>query len=123
MLTLKDKKVGFISIGRFAHPIAKDIMTISRLVIIPEFQGFGIGSKFMTAISNIYKSERVRITTSLKPFILALKKNNQWKCVRFGRVGTPGESSKIYNKNKDCAVSYNRITATFERIKNASRSA
>lgn len=117
MITLKDKKVGFISIGRFPHPKAKDIMVISRLVVVPEFQGFGIGLKFMEAIAEIYKNDRVRITTSLKPFVNSLKKSKNWICVRFGRVGVPGTNSKIYNKNQDCSVSYNRITATFEMRK------
>ena len=91
-------------------------MTIGRLVIVPEFQGFGIGVKFMNEIADLYKSERIRITTSLKPFIESLKRNRNWKCVRFGRVGQPGKSSLIHNRSKDSSVSYNRITATFERV-------
>ena len=115
-INLNDKKVGFASVGRFPHPIAKDIMVIQRLVIVPEFQGFGIGIKFMNEISRLYRNDRVRITTSLKSFISSLKKNKDWKCVRFGRVGRPGKSSLIHDRKKDCSVSYDRITATFERI-------
>lgn len=89
-------------------------MTIGRLVIMPEFQGFGIGVKFMNLISDLYKGNRVRITTSLKPFMKALDKNNNWICVRSGRVGNPGKSSKIHSQDKDCSVSRNRITATFQ---------
>lgn len=89
-------------------------MTIGRIVIVPEFQGFGVGMKFMKLIADMYNGNRIRITTSLKPFMIALNKNKNWKCVRSGRVGNPGKSSKIHNKNKDCSVSYNRITATFQ---------
>lgn len=114
-LTLSNKKVGFLSIGRFAHPIAKDIMTISRIVIVPEFQGHGLAIKFMNEVSCLYKEEnRIRITSSLKSFIEALNRNKNWKCVRFGRVGRTGESSAIHNKSSHCSVSRNRITATFE---------
>lgn len=117
-LTLSEKKVGFLSISRFAHPIAKDIMTISRVVIVPEFQGFGLALKFMNEVSSLYKEEnRIRITSSLKSFIEALNRSNNWKCVRFGRVGTPGNSSSIHNKSSSCAVSRNRITATFEMMR------
>lgn len=116
MMSLNDKKVGFICINRFPHPIAKDIMTISRLVIVSEFQGFGIGLKFMNEVANIYKNNRIRITTSLKPFIISLKKNKEWKCVRFGRVGSG--SGSIHNKKNVDNFSFNRITATFERVKN-----
>jgi predicted acetyltransferase len=115
-MKLNDKKVGFMSIARFPHPQAKDIMTVGRLVIVPEFQGFGVGIKFTNEISELYKGNRIRITTSLKPFIESLNKSNKWKCVRFGRVGNPGKSSSIHNKNKDCSVSRNRITATFQKV-------
>lgn len=117
-LTLKGKRVGFCSISKFPHPIAKDIYTISRLVIVPEFQGFGLGIKFMNEISLLYKGNRIRITTSLKSFMNALKVNKNWKCVRFGRVSAPGKSSKIHSINEKISVSHDRITATFEFILN-----
>lgn len=88
-------------------------MTIGRLVIVPEFQGFGIGIKFLNEIAKIYSGNRIRITTSLKPFMMALNKNNNWVCVRSGRVAKPGKESKIHAQ-KDSSVSYNRITATFQ---------
>jgi GNAT superfamily N-acetyltransferase len=116
-LTINEKRAGFICIARFPHPIAKDIMTISRVVIIPEFQGFGVGVKFMNEIADLYKENRIRITTSLKPFINALNKNNYWKCVRFGRVGNVGVSSILHSKARKNKTSANRITATFQKIK------
>lgn len=85
-------------------------MTISRLVIVPEFQGFGIGIKFMNIIAEIYNNNRIRVTTSLKSFIVALNKQNEWKCVRFGRVGKPGKNG-VYEEG---SMSANRITATFQ---------
>lgn len=103
-----------MQIGRFPHPQAKDIMVVGRLVVLPEYQGFGIGTKFLDEIARLYKNDRIRITTSLKPFIMSLQKNSNWACVRFGRVGKPGKKSAIHNIKKDCAVSYNRITATFQ---------
>lgn len=92
-------------------------MMISRLVIVPEFQGFGIGIKFMESIADLYKGQRIRIVTSLKPFIIALKKNKNWKCVRFDRVSAGFRSEKINSIYKKESTSHNRITATFEKIK------
>jgi len=112
-MTLNNKRVGFLSIARFPHPQAKDIMTIGRIVVVPEFQGFGIGMKFMKTISDLYKGNRIRITTSLKPFMIALNNSRDWKCVRSGRVSKPGKNSMIHAV-KDSSVSYNRITATFQ---------
>jgi len=93
-------------------------MNISRVVIVPEFQGFGIGIKFMETVSSEYSNYRIRIITSLKPFILSLKKNKNWNCVRFGRVQKSGQTSSIYSNNKKGSISCDRITATFERVKN-----
>lgn len=112
-MKLNDKRVGFLCIARFPHPKAKDIMTISRIVVVPEFQGFGIGIKFMNLISDLYKGNRIRITTSLKPFMKALNNRKDWFCVRSGRVGKPGKNSMIHAIKKS-SVSYTRITATFQ---------
>lgn len=116
MITLNDKKVGFTSIGVFPHPIAKDIMKFGRTVIVPEFQGFGIGLKFKEIIAQIYneKGYRVRSITSLLPHIVQMKKSKNWKCVRFGRVSSGSGSGSIHNKSNKDSFSANRITATFE---------
>ena len=116
-MTLNNKKVAFLAISRFPHPQAKDIMNISRIVVVPEFQGFGIGIKFMNLIADLYKTDRVRITTSLKSFMIALNNNKSWKCVRSGRVGKPGKNSKIYSIKDESSVSYNRITSTFQYVR------
>lgn len=91
--------------------MAKDIMVISRIVVVPEFQGFGIGLKLMETITDLYKNDRIRITTSLKPFIKSLENNKKWKCVRFGRTVL---NSKSASESMKRASSKNRITATFE---------
>lgn len=116
-MKLKEKRVGFVSIGRFCHPKVRDIMSISRVVIVPEFQGFNLGMRFIEEIASIYKSDRVRITTSLKPFMIALSKSKSWICVRNGRVSSGSGSGSIHNKKNKKSFSCNRITATFEYIR------
>lgn len=101
-------------INKFPHPKAKDILRISRIVILPEFQGYGLGIKFMNKIANLYPDNRVRIITSLKPFIQALDKNKNWVCKHFGRLSKGSKSGGIHNKNVKNSTSNNRITATFE---------
>lgn len=94
-------------------------MSIGRLVVVPEFQGFGIGIKFMNLVADLYPTDRVRITTSLKPFMRALNKSKDWVCVRNGRVGQGGKTSLIHSNNEKSSVSHNRITATFQKRKEA----
>lgn len=87
-------------------------MTIGRIVIIPEFQGFGIGMKLMKEIASLYKGNRIRITTSLKPFMIALNNSKAWKCVRSGRIGKQTGGMESMRK----VNSENRITATFQLL-------
>ena len=46
---------------------------IHRLVILPEYQGIGIGIKFLSEIASLYTN--IYITTSLKSLTMGLIKN------------------------------------------------
>ena len=117
-LTLKEKPVGFIAMKKFIHPIVKNMFMISRIVILPEYQGFGLAIKFMEIISQKYFNlgNKIRIVTSLKPFINALKKNKKFKLLRFCRHSKGSYTGKIHNNKKQKSTSHNRITASFEYI-------
>ena len=111
---INDKIVGFISIFHFPHPKIKNMKKVHRLVILPDYQGIGIGIKLLNEIANIYKKENYRfgITTSSPSLLNTLKKSNYWKCTRFNRVTNQSTSSTVGKMN----VSINRYTATFELI-------
>ena len=104
--------VGFISIIHFPHPKIKNMKKVHRLVILPEYQGIGLGVKLLNEIANIYKKQKFRfaITTSSPSLINTLKKSSSWKCVRFSRVGKQSTSSTVGKM----VLSGNRYTATFE---------
>ena len=88
------------------------------MVILPEFQGFNIGIKLITLIAKMHsEGKRVRITTSLKPFILALTKNKKWKCVRYGRISPLGKTNSYISHSNSNHTSHQRISATFQFIK------
>lgn len=83
----KNKIVGFIAVIHFPHPQNKRIKTISRLCVLPDYQGCGIGKKFLTEVAKIYaaKGYEVKITTSAKNLIIALNKDINWALVRYSR--------------------------------------
>ena len=62
-------------------PYQKGKKRIHRLVVLPEFQGIGIGTKFLTTITEYYvkKNWTVFINTSNKGLVYSLKKNKHWK--------------------------------------------
>lgn len=108
--TVNDEIAGFISILHFPHPKAKNIKKVHRLVILPDYQGAGIGIRLLNEVGEYYKKQKQRynIMTSAPSLIFALKKSNQWKCVRYGRV------SEAKNGVLEGSTSKNRITASFE---------
>ena len=103
--------VGFISVIHFPHPIVKNMVKIHRLVVKPDYQGLGIGSRLLDLIANRYiiEKKRVSITTSSPSLIRSLAKHKDWSCVRKGRVAKNSKSSAMKNSS-----SSNRITVSFE---------
>ena len=54
---------------------------ISRLVILPDFQGLGIGIKVLNYFGSLYKSIKkdLNIKTSNPALFMGMKNNNKWK--------------------------------------------
>lgn len=60
---------------------AKGTKTISRIVVLPDYQGIGIGSRLLDAVAGILQEEnwRVSITTSHPGMIAHLGRSQTWK--------------------------------------------
>lgn len=101
---------GFLSVLHFPHPKVKNMKKVHRLVILPDYQGAGFGIKFLNEIGLIYRKQKQRfvIMTSAPSLIHALKNNNNWNCIRYGRV------SEAKKGVLEGTTSKNRITASFE---------
>jgi len=114
--TLNDDICGFCSVLPFPHPKLKNHWKGHRTVILPDYQGIGIGSILSNNVAEILKSEgKGFISTSSNPaFINSRKKSKKWIITRIGR--TSSGSGKIQNKNKIGSTSSNRITVSFKYI-------
>ena len=77
--------IGFIGVLHFPHPRNKKIKTISRLCVLPDYQGIGLGKKFLSLIAKKYADEGfdVKITTSAKNLIYSLRKDQNWIMQRY----------------------------------------
>ena len=71
-------------------PYQKGKKTIHRLVVLPEFQGLGIGTIFLNEITKQYitKEWDVHIQTSNTALIYSLNKNKHWKKIST-KMNTP----------------------------------
>ena len=76
----QEKIVGFCAVMPFPHPKVKNMRRCSRLVILPDYQGIGLGVKFLTVVAELYKKEGYdfRIVTTLKNFSKSLVKSGKF---------------------------------------------
>lgn len=98
---------GFCSVFTQPHGRVKNLKRIHRLVVLPDFQGIGIGVRFLDVVSKYFRSQeyRLSIVTSAPSLIWALKKNSNWGMTAMGRKRPHG---------KKYAGSGNRLTTSFE---------
>ena len=110
--TVNDEIAGFISVFHFPHPKVKNMKKVHRLVILPDYQGAGIGLILLNEIGKVYKrkQQRFNIVTSAPSLINALKKSAEWIATRFSRTVSQSKGTTVGNMQ----TSHNRITASFE---------
>lgn len=78
--------IGFIAILHQPHGQNKKLKRCSRLVILPDYQGIGLGTKFLNVIAEHYKRQGYDFTivTSAKNMIHALRRSDKWIMIRYG---------------------------------------
>ena len=116
---VNDEIAGFYSVLPFPHPKKKNTYKGHRLVILPDYQGIGLGLKLRTEIAKYYVEKLKKhfiATTSSPAIIFGLKKHPNWIMTRIGRASNGSNNGKIQNKNKKGSTSSNRITTSWEYI-------
>jgi ABC-type lipoprotein export system ATPase subunit/ribosomal protein S18 acetylase RimI-like enzyme len=81
VILLNDKPVAFIGILPFPHGNIQNGYRISRIVVLPDFQGLGLGSKLCDYISSLYFAENrtMYIKTSNPALWKYFDKSENWK--------------------------------------------
>tara|TARA_R110002110_G_scaffold7233_1_gene36696 strand:+ start:1214 stop:1678 length:465 start_codon:yes stop_codon:yes gene_type:complete len=119
VMTVNDVLCGFCAVLSFAHPHLKNTWRAHRTVVLPDFQGVGLGNFLSATIADKYLSEKKNfISTTTNPaMIFARKKDPRWITTRIGRAAKPNSKSKIHIERKDKSnTSCRRITASFKYI-------
>jgi len=116
-LWAKDEMVAFCGVLHFPHPKSKIIKKESRLVCLPDYQGFGFGNRLSELVGEDLRKQGFRFlsVTSHPAMIAHRARSRLWKMKRApSRVMALGKSSKL--KAFSNTISTNRLTASFEYL-------
>lgn len=109
---VNEQLAGFISILHLPNK-DKTIKKVHRLVVLPDYQGLGIGVKLLNEIGIIYKNNgwRFTIVTSSPSLMFSLKRQKQWNCKNIGRT-----SVQVGLKEMIKTQAANRLTTSWELV-------
>ena len=105
-----DKPVAFCAVLYFPHPQIHNCYRVTRLVVLPDYQGIGIGKRMMSFLGEKYAGEGkvLDITTSLKGFAKSLMRDSRYVLIHAGRLHGVNTIKTLNN-----ASSRNRNTYSF----------
>lgn len=115
--TWNGNPVGFTSFLHFPHPVLKNTKREHRTVVLPDFQGVGIGNRLSEWLGShaAVNGFRFRSTTSHPAMIRHRLKSKLWSLQNSGHVlcgiKTVSDTSKLALKK---SFSTCRVTASFE---------
>ena len=105
--------------GIIQFPMRKGWKRVHRLVVLPDYQGIGIGTAFIKAIAEHYASSGyvMNLTTTTPSLVHALRRSDNWRLIRHGRQKEDykrySERYGLHSKHLNNALSRNRITYSF----------
>jgi GNAT superfamily N-acetyltransferase/alpha-D-ribose 1-methylphosphonate 5-triphosphate synthase subunit PhnL len=117
--TWRDKPVAFTSFMHFAHPNVRQAKREHRTVVLPDYQGVGIGNAVSEWLGAHAKRLGFRFlsTTSHPAMIKHRHRSDLWKVKRIGHVALLGKNSTMRRgSHLGDSGSYNRVTAGCEYV-------
>jgi GNAT superfamily N-acetyltransferase len=108
----QDKPIAFIAI--VTVKMRATYHRVCRLVVLPDYQGIGVGKRFLNFIAEVYTSQTkipFYILTSNPQIIRGDLKG--WKITRFGHASRGKNNSRINNGLRD-SLSRKRITVSMK---------
>lgn len=106
----QDKIIGIMGVLHQPHGKNKKLKRVSRLVILPDYQGIGLGTKFLNEVAKHYTriGYDFSIVTSAKNMIAALSASNEWIMISYKATQPSTDKSAIdYNRKtmrRNCRV-------------------
>jgi hypothetical protein len=76
---------------------------------LPDYQGIGLGKRFVSAVAKQYIGYDVMLVTSAKNLISSMANSKEWRLSRIGKSAYQGRSTQIFGLTSRQKV----VTATF----------
>lgn len=107
----ENNPVCFFAVLHFPHPSVKNFKKGHRLVVLPDYQGLGIGHIFCSEIAQIWKDKGYRfvITSSTKALFKQRAADPRWVVTRKGKTGKSGGMLKGSTSEQKMTYSYEFI--------------
>src|SRR5208283_2730871 len=93
----QDKPIAFIAVVTIR--MRATYYRVSRLVVLPDYQGIGVGKRLLNFIAELYTSQTKMpfyILTSNPQIIRGITQN--WKTIRFGHASKGKGNTRINNE-------------------------
>ena len=86
--------------GILQFPMRKGWKRVHRLVVLPDYQGVGIGVKFINEVADIISADgfRLNLSTTTPALVGALKRSGKWVLFRKGVIKPSGYKNAQYAK-------------------------
>ncbi len=112
---ISDRCVAFTSAKRFVHPIAKNLYQEHRTVVLPDYQGLGLGAILSDWLGTALWQRGWRLHASIgHPAVIAYKSRSpRWRALQSGFMSAGGKRGSGSLKRHQAQFSARRISASF----------
>lgn len=93
----------------------KNHRRFTRIVTLPDYQGMGIGMRFVAAVASLHRREglRINVTSSHPALIRHCRNSSVWKAVNVKKTGSSSRGAKRFYQYRSSA---GRAVVSFEYI-------
>ena len=115
--TIAGRPACFGAVRSFCHPI-KSCWMEHRFVVLPDFQGVGIGNRLSEYLGSLFVAtgKPYRGVTSHPAYVQHRLRSPLWRCLHRGRMGRPSDTPTRLGRELRRTVSLGRFTWSFEYV-------
>lgn len=109
---------GFTSTLQFVHPKVKNTRKGHRTVVLPDFQGVGLGVYLRDFIAEHYRQQgKGYITTTSNPALIHyMKRSPKWILTNYGRTTSKFNAHRNKTELNKTSAGLSRITTSWKYV-------